>query len=73
MVRDHFSQVLETDIAWANGHANLATDLGADSLAIAEVVARLMEDGYFVDDRVLGQAATLGQFLAGVRTDGEVS
>lgn len=67
-VRAAFETVLGRDLTGVGGHASIAGDLGADSLAVAEVCATIEENlGVLLDDDAVARARTLGEFAGAVQ------
>lgn len=66
LLRGLFEEVLGRTLAECDGHARLVDDVGADSLAIAEVCAALEDHGLLVDDSAWLPEQTLGGLLAAV-------
>jgi acyl carrier protein len=66
LVRERLSEILEIDEATITRESNFAEDLGADSLALIELVEVLEEDigertvGFTVDDEDLAELRTVG-------------
>ena len=66
LIRDRLAEILEIDEATITREANFADDLGADSLALIELVEALEEDigertvGFSVDDEDLADLHTVG-------------
>ncbi len=66
LVRERLAEILEIDEASISRDAEFAGDLGADSLALIELVEALEEDisertvGFSVDDEDLAELRTVG-------------
>jgi acyl carrier protein len=66
LIRERLSEILEIDEATITRDASFADDLGADSLALIELVEALEEDigertvGFTVDDEDLADLRTVG-------------
>jgi acyl carrier protein len=66
LIRERLSEILEIDEATITRNATFADDLGADSLALIELVEALEEDigertvGFTVDDEDLADLRTVG-------------
>jgi acyl carrier protein len=66
LIRERLSEILEIDEATITRDATFADDLGADSLALIELVEALEEDigertvGFTVDDEDLADLHTVG-------------
>ena len=66
LIRERLSEILEIDEATITRDATFADDLGADSLALIELVEALEEDigertvGFTVDDEDLADLRTVG-------------
>lgn len=61
--RSVFEQVLQRDLPLIDGHTRILDDLGADSLALMEVLVICDEFDVKFDERQLMKAATLGDVL----------
>ena len=65
LIRERLSEILEIDEATITREANFADDLGADSLALIELVEALEEElgertvGFSIDDEDLGDLKTV--------------
>jgi acyl carrier protein len=66
LLRGLFEEVLDRPLSDLDGHARLVEDIGADSLAMAEVCAALEERGLLVTDDAWAPEQTLGGLLAAV-------
>jgi acyl carrier protein len=66
LIRERLSEILEIDETTITREASFADDLGADSLALIELVEALEEDigertvGFTVDDEDLADLRTVG-------------
>jgi acyl carrier protein len=66
LIRERLSEILEIDETTITREASFADDLGADSLALIELVEALEEDigertvGFTVDDEDLADLHTVG-------------
>ena len=66
LIRERLAEILEIDEATITRNASFADDLGADSLALIELVEALEEDigertvGFTVDDEDLADLRTVG-------------
>jgi len=66
MIRERLAEILEIDEAGITREARFADDLGADSLALIELVEALEEDigertvGFTFDDEDLAELHTVG-------------
>jgi acyl carrier protein len=66
LIRERLSEILEIDETTITREATFADDLGADSLALIELVEALEEDigertvGFTVDDEDLADLRTVG-------------
>jgi acyl carrier protein len=66
LIRERLAEILEIDEATITREASFADDLGADSLALIELVEALEEDigertvGFTVDDEDLAELLTVG-------------
>ena len=66
IIRERLAEILEIDEATITREANFADDLGADSLALIELVEALEEDigertvGFTFDDEDLADLRTVG-------------
>jgi acyl carrier protein len=66
MIRERLAEILEIDEAQITRASNFTEDLGADSLALIELVEALEEDigertvGFTVDDEDLADLRTVG-------------
>ena len=66
LIRERLAEILEIDEATITREAAFANDLGADSLALIELVEALEEDigertvGFTVDDEDLADLRTVG-------------
>jgi acyl carrier protein len=67
-LRSSFERVLGRSLAGFDGHARLVEDVGADSLAVAEVCADLEDRGLSVDDSAWISGQTLGGLLRATQT-----
>jgi acyl carrier protein len=67
LIRDRLAEILEIDESTITREANFADDLGADSLALIELVEALEEDigertvGFTFDDEDLADLHTVGE------------
>ncbi len=67
LIRDRLVEILEIDEALVTRDARFAEDLGADSLALIELVEALEEElgertvGFSVDDEDLAELRTVGE------------
>jgi acyl carrier protein len=67
LIKERLSEILEIDEATVIREANFADDLGADSLALIELVEALEEDigertvGFTFDDEDLADLHTVGE------------
>jgi acyl carrier protein len=67
LIKERLSEILEIDEATVTREANFADDLGADSLALIELVEALEEDigertvGFTFDDEDLADLRTVGE------------
>ena len=67
LIRDRLAEILEIDESTITREANFADDLGADSLALIELVEALEEDigertvGFTFDDEDLADLQTVGE------------
>jgi len=65
LIRERLGEILEIDEATITREANFADDLGADSLALIELVEALEEElgertvGFSIDDEDLGDLKTV--------------
>ena len=67
LIRDRLAEILEIDESTITREASFADDLGADSLALIELVEALEEDigertvGFTFDDEDLADLRTVGE------------